>query len=168
MRIRPLERRDRAAIARMLSATGNFTPEEESCALELVDLVLDRPEQPDYRCLAATNGADEAAGYVLFGPVPLTVGVFDLYWIAVDPTFQGRGWGRALVQAVEEWVQEREGRLIVIETSTKDGYASVNRFYRELGYEALACIRDFYRPGDDKMVYGKRFSSHRRSPAQHG
>jgi GNAT superfamily N-acetyltransferase len=157
MCIRPLQKRDRAAIARIVHSVGNFTPEEEACAMELVDVVLDRPGQGDYLCLAAAGENEEVRGYVLFGPVPLAAGVYDLYWIAVDPGTQGRGVGRALVQSLEDWVRGREGRLIVIETSSKPGYENTNRFYGELGYETLARIRDFYRPGDDKIVYGKRF-----------
>ncbi len=40
-----------------------------------------------------------------YGPTPLTLGTFDLYWMAVDPKAQGHGIGKALVRWLEEHVR---------------------------------------------------------------
>ena len=45
-------------------------------------------------------------------------------------------------------------RLIVVETSSRDDYDKTRRFYENtMGYETAAHMRDFYKPGDDKVVY---------------
>ena len=43
----------------------------------------------------------------------------------------------------------------MIETSSKDKYAPTRHFYQRLGYVENARIRDFYRLGDDLLIYGK-------------
>jgi len=97
------------------------------------------------------------AGYVLFGPVPLTEGNYDLYWIAVDPNIQGGGVGRRLMKHVEKQVRQRGGRLLCLETSSQGSYLRTRKFYEQAGYVEESCIRDFYKPGDDRLTYVKRF-----------
>ena len=47
------------------------------------------------------------------------------------------------------------GRRIYIETSAKPQYEPTRSFYVRCGYVEEARFRDFYAPGDDKLVYGK-------------
>jgi ribosomal protein S18 acetylase RimI-like enzyme len=103
-------------------------------------------------------------GYVCVGPAPLTEGTYDLYWIAVDPDTQGRGVGRALLTSAEGEVERRLGRLLLIETSSQDVYQSTVRFYERCGYALLAQIAEYYRPGDDKLVFGKYLPAGRHQP----
>jgi ribosomal protein S18 acetylase RimI-like enzyme len=152
--IRDLRRDDRAPLHRLLAATGKFSTDEIGIALELIDAVLDRPEQRDYiiRCCEA---AGEVAGYYCIGPTPATLGTFDLYWIAVAPEAQGSGIGRLLNAHAEQLVRERGGRLLVAETSSRPDYEPTRGFYLAQAYTEVARIRDYYRPGDDLVVYGK-------------
>jgi ribosomal protein S18 acetylase RimI-like enzyme len=140
----------------ILLATGAFSDAEIAVAIELLELVANDPNQQDYEVAVAEAG-DHVAGYVLFGPVPLTEGNFDLYWIAVDPACQGGGVGRRLMQHVEEQVRNRDGRLLCLETSSQGGYLRTRQFYEQAGYVEESCIRDFYKPGDDRLTYVKRF-----------
>ena len=73
-------------------------------------------------------------GYVLYGPIPLTEGNYDLYWIATDPAAQGRGFGRGLLAHVEAEVRGRQGRMICLETSSQGGYERTRRFYEQADY----------------------------------
>jgi len=43
----------------------------------------------------------------------MTQGAFDLYWISVDPNFQGRGIGSKLLNFLEEVVREKGGRMVL-------------------------------------------------------
>lgn len=154
--LRSLQAEDREAVHDILVQTGFFTPVEVSTALELIDEWLARGEPSDYLCFVATDPRTQAVlGYACFGPVPLTDGTYDLYWVAVDPATQGRGVGRALLDYVEAEVVRRHGRLVLIETSSQDKYQSTVRFYERCGYALLARLADFYRPGDDKLMFGK-------------
>jgi len=159
--LRPLAASDREPIHRILVRTGYFTATEIETALELIDEWLTVGEPSGYLCFTASVSEDSRVlGYVCVGPAPLTEGTYDLYWIAVDPDAQGRGVGRALLDGAEREVVRRDGRLILIETSSQELYQSTVRFYERCGYELLARIAEFYRPGDDKLVFGK-YLSHR-------
>lgn len=159
MNIRPIEPQDRSRIHEILVATGRFTDEEVICAMELVDSALQHPEKGDY-LVHVVEGPDRAVhGYVCFGATPLTDGVFDLYWIAVDPSQQGRGFGQVLLRFVENEVRKARGRMLLIETSSKESYGPTLRFYERSGYEEISRIKDFYRIEDDKVVFCKRLTA---------
>jgi ribosomal protein S18 acetylase RimI-like enzyme len=135
-----------------------FTDDEVGIALELIDVVLDRPGQRDY-IIHVFESAGVVLGYYCIGPTPATVGTFDLYWVAVAPEAQGKGVGRALDEHAIELVRSQGGRLLVAETSSQEKYGGTRNFYRARGYDEVARIRDYYRPGDDLVVYGKYLNS---------
>lgn len=156
MHTRSLRAADRGPLAELLRATDAFTEEEVDVALELIDLGLGDPPSSDYLFLVAASDDDERVlGYVCWGHVALTDGVYDLYWIAVDPRQQGGGVGRRLMAAAEKAVQAAGGRMVLVETAGKPSYAATRAFYERIGYREVARIPDFYRKGDDKVIYGK-------------
>jgi ribosomal protein S18 acetylase RimI-like enzyme len=159
---RPLVAPDREAVRRIVEATGNFTRAEVATAMEVVDEWLRDGPASGYLTYVLDAGSDGGGppvrGYVCFGPAPLTEGTFDLYWIAVDPASQGRGFGQLLLQFAESEVRGLGGRLLLIETASQDAYGPTIRFYERAGYDLAARIRDYYRPGDDKLVFAKRLT----------
>jgi ribosomal protein S18 acetylase RimI-like enzyme len=157
MNIRPAQLRDRERIHEILVATTRFTDEEVRCAMELVDSALSHPERGEYLVYVA-EGPDGVQGYACYGPTPLTDGVYDLYWIAVDPRRQGQGFGQVLLRFVENEIRRQHGRMLLIETSSKESYAPTMRFYERSGYEEISRIKDFYRIEDDKVVFSKRLN----------
>ncbi len=157
MRIRQIAARDRDRIHQIVVAAGNFTQVEIATALEVIDEALADPLAPrgDYRAFVAEDEHGAVAGYECHGPTPLTDGTYDLYWIAVDPAFQGKGVGRALLAFAEDDVRATAGRLLLIETSSQESYGDTIRFYERSGYPLVARIPAFYRPGDDKLIFAK-------------
>jgi ribosomal protein S18 acetylase RimI-like enzyme len=156
--IRPLRREDRLPLKTLLEATQVFTVEEINIALELIDTVLNHPGQHDY--VIAVFDHHGPAGYYCIGPTPGTDGTFDLYWIAVDPLRYGQGIGTALDRHAAAYIRSQNGRLIIAETSSTSRYHQTRKFYQTRKYAELARIRDYYRPGDDLVVYGKILVSH--------
>jgi ribosomal protein S18 acetylase RimI-like enzyme len=154
--IRPMESRDKAAVMALIEATNFFHAHEVIVAEELVDVYLDVPGQNDYRVIVIEDAEAAVAGYLTFGPTPMAVGVYDLYWMAVDPRAQGMGFGRKLVEWLEEHVRAERGRLIIIETSSSPKYEPTRRFYLGLKYTEVARIPDYYQEGDDRVIYTKR------------
>lgn len=152
---RPLEARDRDAVAAILERVGNFSHEERNTALELIDAWLTVGEASDYLCWVLEDETG-VRGYLCIGPTPLTDGTFDLYWIAVDPSAQGRGYGHALTSLAEAEARARGGRLLLIETASQETYAPTVRFYERAGYDLVSRIPDFYKVGDDKLTFAKR------------
>ena len=156
--IRPLLSEDRAAILAFLPETNMFSAAELEVAKELIDIWLDKPEQKDYIIYCAEL-AGETAGYVCIGPTPATQATYDLYWIAVAPRLQGGGIGGRLLQFAEKEIASRGGRLVIIETSSTQRYRPTQGFYEKHGYIIEARIRDFYRTGDDRLIYTKRLEA---------
>jgi len=154
--IRGIEAADRTGLLQILNDTNMFTPAEISVAMELIDTALTKPEQTDYLILVAVND-QKPAGYVCYGPTPATEGTFDLYWIAVAPQVQGKGIGTDLLAYVESAVKAQQGHLIIIETSSQEKYWPTRNFYIRKGYTIAAQIKDFYRLGDDRVIFVKYF-----------
>ncbi len=157
--IRPALEDDGKAIIEITAESGVFKPVEIDCVEELWEDFIEKGTDSGYEFLVFCREEGQVVGYVCFGPHPLTEGTFDLYWIAVHPENRERGVGRALLAQVEERVREASGRLLLIETSGTLPYVPARHLYESAGYEREATIRDFYAPGDDLIVFSKRFMS---------
>lgn len=155
--IRPMLAGDKDAVLGLIRATGFFTEAEVGVAEELMDVYLERPDQKDYGVVVVENDQGGPAGYMTWGPTPLAEDAYDLYWMAVAPSEQGRGRGKELVRWLEAEVGRRHGRVIIIETSSQPKYHGTRQFYIDLGYKEVARVPDFYRAGDDRVIYAKYF-----------
>jgi ribosomal protein S18 acetylase RimI-like enzyme len=107
------------------------------------------------------SGAPIAVAY--YGPEPFAGDVHNLYLLGVLPEYQGEGLGKALVLHVEAAAREEGARILLIETSSLDALVSTRAFYSHLGYAEEACIRDYYAPGDDKVIFWKKLASDTKS-----
>jgi GNAT superfamily N-acetyltransferase len=155
IRIRELQKKDRSGLELLLSSIPSFDLEDKSVALELIDTALNNPDQIDYLFKLAVE-EDRPLGYACYGPTPLTDGTYDLYWIAVDHELSGRGIGTLLLKAVEEDIQKRNGRLLLIETSSSASYEKTRQFYLKNDYPLAETILDFYRRGEHRVTFVKR------------
>jgi GNAT superfamily N-acetyltransferase len=155
--IRPMQARDKDAVLGLIRATGFFTAAEVGVAEELMDVYLGQPDQKDYGVVVVEDDRGGPAGYMTWGPTPLAEDAYDLYWMAVSPSEQGRGRGKELVRWLEAEVGRRNGRVIIIETSSQPKYHGTRQFYIDLGYKEVARVPDFYRAGDDRVIYAKYF-----------
>jgi len=159
--IRPLVAADRSGVFRILENAGNFTPAEVGIALELIDEWLELGEHSGYLTYvleARDPEKSEVLGYVCFGPTPLTESTFDLYWIAVDKSKHRGGVGKRLLKFSEEEVLRRGGKMLLIETSSQETYGGTIQFYERTGYELVGKIPEYYKPGDDKLIFAKRLA----------
>lgn len=148
---------DTAQVRDITARAGVFRREEVECLRALWDDYLaNGPQLSGYTFIVEKDG-EHVLGYACYGPRDLTDGVFDLYWIAVDPDARRRGVGRVLLAATEEAVRNARGRMLIAETSGTAPYDATRAFYERMGYDAEARIRDFYVPGDDLVIYIKRF-----------
>ena len=146
---------DRGRIRAMVESTGVFNAVELDCAVELADERLKEGPASGYHFVFAEL-ACRVVGYACYGPIALTVGSYDLYWIAVDKSTQGMGLGRKIMDRVAEIIRGEGGRNIYIETSTKPHYQATRTFYERCGCALVATLDDFYAAGDGKAIYCKR------------
>ena len=154
--IRPLLAEDKSSVMQILDSTPEFKPFEVVTAGELIDAYLENGINSGYLLLSAVENT-KISGYICFGKTPLTEGTWDVYWIAVSHKEQGRGIGKALMSAAEKSIKEENGRLILIETSSTNEYEKTRQFYHRIGYTIICRIPDFYSPGDDQVLFQKRF-----------
>lgn len=147
----PLSAADRRRIEEITRAVLVFRDDEVPVALEVFDGAVGG--SPDYIALGATVD-ERLVGWICWGPTPCTLGTYDLYWMAVDPTMQGSGIGAALLREMEGRLAG-SARLIVVETAGRPDYRPTRAFYEARGYRKAAIIPDFYAPGDDQVVYVK-------------
>jgi ribosomal protein S18 acetylase RimI-like enzyme len=150
--IRAAENTDRAALLAVVAAQDNFTAEEKAVAEEVIDDGL--TGRDDYRTLVAVDENGELAGFISFGPIPMTESSFDLYWIATLPALGRKGLGTQLLTAMEQELRG-PGAAIYIDTSSTCGYDRARAFYEKNGYRVAARLKDFYHPGDDRLIYRK-------------
>lgn len=153
--IRELRAEDKQAVIELVRATKNFSDAEILIAEELIDIVTTNPEQRDYFAYVAEEDG-RVAGFLLLGPTPATTGTYDMYWIASHPDFYGRGVAQELDRYAMEFVKSRNGYWLIAETSSQASYERTRAFYTKQRYEVLARIPDYYKPGDDLIIFGKR------------
>lgn len=153
--IRPAETGDRGAIRALIEGTGAFRPHEVDVAMELVDAYLTRLDQEDYHPFVLVEEDGTVASYACFGKNAMTAATFDLYWLATRTDRMGKGYGSRIVSFVESEIRRRGGRLLVIETSSKESYGDTRAFYEKIGCTLAAQLPDYYDEGDDKLIYLK-------------
>ena len=163
MRTRSLLPSDRAQLIDILSQGAGFRSEEIECAIELIDDALapsDREQGQakdgyEVRVAVADDADDRVLGYACFGATPMTAAAYDLYWLVVAEAARGRGIGGALCAAVADELKGRGGHVIRVETSSLEGQGGARRFYEKVGFRLAGAIPDFYRDGDDLLVFSK-------------
>jgi D-alanine-D-alanine ligase len=146
---------DRGHIRAMVESTGVFNAVELDTAVELADERLEEGPASGYHFVFAELDG-RVVGYACYGPIALTVGSYDLYWIAVDKSAQGLGMGRKIMDKVAEIIRGESGRNIYIETSTRPHYEATRTFYERCGCSLAATLDDFYAPDDGKAIYCKK------------
>lgn len=67
----------------------------------------------------------------------------ELYMIAVEPDFQGRGIGTALTEFALAWMKEAGMAIAMVETGGDPGHAPARHTYEKAGFEQLPIARYF-------------------------
>jgi ribosomal protein S18 acetylase RimI-like enzyme len=155
--IRPATPEDAPRLAELTAATGLFRPGEIDTLRNLLDFYFD--EGPEDHCCFARESGGRIDGYIYLGAAEEeTDGTWYVWWIAVAASAQGRGAGRELLTFGEQEARRRGARVLFAETSGMASYEGTRRFYQRAGYEREAVLRDYYRDGDDMVVFRKRLA----------
>ncbi len=150
---------DAGAVEEILLSARAFTPAEIEVAKELVlEHAAKGAAASGYHFLLTGDGG-RVEGYICYGPDACSDGgAWHLYWIAVHASTRGRGLARRLLAEACARVRAAGGRALYAETSSTPPYAAARGFYEHGGFELEARVRDFYRPGDDKLIYTLRLA----------
>ena len=117
------------------------------------------PMDDEHTWIVLEDDAGAVAGAAYYGPESHSDRVWNLYFLAVTKQLQGGGSGSSLVAHVEADLRRRganAAKLLLIETSGVESFEPTRAFYRKHGYVEEARIREYYGPGDDKVVFWKR------------
>jgi ribosomal protein S18 acetylase RimI-like enzyme len=152
--IKGIKQGDKDELRVILESTGFFYDFEVDTALGLVDETCAKGDEAGYFWMKIAEEGKVVA-FATYGNNPCSVHSFDLYWIAVRNEARGKHYGRSLLDAIENDVRERGGKILWIETSGRNLYKPTEEFYIKRGYELAASLKDFYGPGDPKQVYRK-------------
>ncbi len=147
---------DPDSVREIIESTGFFYDFEVPVAVELIEDKLHSGDSCDYEFLFAEVSGKTIA-YTCFGPIACTEGSFDLYWIVTHHDFRGKGIGRKLIGETHRIIREMGGRIVIAETSSTEKYLPTRRFYESLNYVNEGMIADFYKEGDGKVYFVKRF-----------
>lgn len=151
--IRPTSSSDSAAIIALSVSSGLFPPDATDEFAAVLSGCLAGENGPDHVWL--TDDDEGPVGVAYFAPERMTDGTWNLYMLAVHPERQRKGRGAALVRHVEQALVTRCARVLLVETSGLASFEHTRAFYRALGYDEEARIREFYKAGDDKVVFRK-------------
>jgi ribosomal protein S18 acetylase RimI-like enzyme len=140
----------------IIVSTGFFYEFEVPVAVELIEEAVLEGDESGYHFIFAEVGGKTVA-YSCYGHIAGTDAGYDLYWIATHNSCRGTGIGKVLLEETHKKAKERGARYIIAETSTLEKYLPTRLFYEKNGYNKDAVIDDYYKPGDGKVIYVKRF-----------
>jgi ribosomal protein S18 acetylase RimI-like enzyme len=147
--IRPVKPDDLPALKTVIDATGLFP----SAMLDDMMAGYLGGEVGNEFWLTIDDDGPIAVAYYM--PERMTQGTWNLLLIAILPDHQGQGQGAALVAHIEQALQARGERVLLVETSGLPSFDRMRAFYRKCGYDEEARIRDFYQAGEDKIIFRK-------------
>ncbi len=73
--------------------------------------------------------------------------------IGVDPDFQSKGYGRAMMAFIEGLATKNKRRKIILVTNKKNLHA-IN-FYKSIGYTSIKEIANYYGDGETRILFEK-------------
>lgn len=149
--IRNTNATDTDALMEIVKSSGQFDDD----SLVYVKNTLHEYLEGESSGLWYTADDGEPVGVAYCAPEPVTQGTWNLLmlWTRKDRSHQGHGSG--LVAHVERELRDRQVRLLIVETSGLPEFETARHFYGKCGFTPEATIRNFFAPGDDKIVYTK-------------
>lgn len=149
--IRAVVQSDIAALKNVLNSIELFPAEM------LEDMISDyftNPATQDIWFTAVESNIPISIGYCV--PEQLTEGTFNLLAIGVTQTKQGKGIGQKMMAYLENRLKTEGHRILIVETSGTADFELTRKFYKKLKYTKEAVIRDFWKEGDNKVIYWKK------------
>ena len=144
-------RGDADGIAHPIHDCGLFSlGEAEGFVSMLPDLLSD----PEARWLSIAEGG-RIVGAAYLSLERMSEDVWNLWFIGLARAVRGRGGGSALLAAAERTAKGEGGRLLLVETSSGEALEGARAFYAARGYDREGAIRDYYAPGEDKVIFRK-------------
>lgn len=147
--IRAVAAADLPALKHVIDGSGLFP---SSMLDGMIDGYL-KGNVDDQYWLTLSDGSPIAIAHYV--PEKMTRGTWNLLLIAVDPSRQHLGHGAALIRHIERALSRLGARILIVETSGLPEFERARAFYKKLGYDLEARVRNFYEAGNDKIIFRK-------------
>ena len=149
--IRPVTQADIDGLKTVLDSCGLFPSEYLG---EMISDYFNNADTQDFWFTYIDNNLPVAIGYCV--PEKLTNGTYNLLAIGVFKDSQRKGIANEMMNYIERQLKSKDGRILIVETSSDDAQIGARNLYQKLGYNKEAVIRDFWNDGEDKIVFWKK------------
>lgn len=150
---------DLEKIREILNSTGFFegAPDEVDVAAELAQEALEHGNTPENYSFLFLEEEGRTAGYICYARVPCTVSTFEMYWLAVDNSIRGKGFGKKLIFEALKRIKAFGATKVVLQTAGREQYIPTQKFYIACGFKLEARLKNYYAVGDDCLIYSMDF-----------
>lgn len=150
-----LIKEDREIIESIFELSGFFYDFEIDIVLSIFDETIDKGQENSGYYWLLIREDNDILGCAIFGPNPSSLYSWDFYWLVIERHHKNRHLGKNLIAEVERISKEGGCKILWIETSGRELYAPTRICYLNNNYIEAARLKDFYAPGDDKVLYRK-------------
>lgn len=150
-KIRAVTQADMAGLKKVVDSSELFPSEYLD---EMISDYFHNPDTQDIWFTCFDDNKPVAIGYCV--PEKFTDGTYNLLAIGVSQDAQRKGVASEMMKYIERLLKHKEGRILIVETSSGDAQMGARKFYQQIGYTQEAIIRDFWKDGEDKIVYWKK------------
>ncbi len=150
-KIRAVLKTDIALLKKVVDSSELFPSEYLD---EMISDYLNNAETQDIWFTYLDENTPKAVGYCV--PEKLTNGTYNLLAIGVSQDTQRNGVATEMMTYIEQQLKQKDGRILIVETSSDDAQIGARKFYEKIGYNQMAVIKDFWNEGEDKIVFWKK------------
>jgi ribosomal protein S18 acetylase RimI-like enzyme len=150
-KIKPVSPSDLDGLKKVLDSCGLFPSDYLD---EMISDYFNNTDTQDIWFTYIDHNAPVAIGYC--APEKLTNGTYNLLAIGVSENAQRKGIAKEMMNYIEQELKSRDGRILIVETSSDDAQIGARKLYEKIGYTQEAVIRDFWNEGEDKIVFWKK------------
>lgn len=149
--IRPVNQADIDGLKTVLDSCGLFPSEYLD---EMISEYFINADTQDIWFTYVDDNKPVAIGYCV--PEKFTNGTYNLLAIGVSQDTQRKGIASEMINYIEQELKSKDGRILIVETSSDDAQIGARNLYQKIGYNQEAVIRDFWNDGEDKIVFWKK------------
>ena len=149
--IRQVVKSDISGLEKVVDSSELFPSEYLN---EMTSEYFNNPDSQDIWFTYIENNKQVAIGYCV--QEKLTDGTYNLLAIGVSQENQRNGVASKMMNYIEKQLLEKDGRILIVETSSDEAQIGARSFYKKIGYTQVAIIKDFWKDGEDKVVFWKK------------
>lgn len=152
--ISELTKREVRAAVDVLVAADKIEPENKDVIIAMFDIYFSSNYDDRHRCFLDYEG-EEMVGVGYIYPEAASPRVWKISILAYPDGPQQVEFGQRMIAHMEKYLADADQRLLLVEVSSIEKYAGIRSFYESAGFTEEARIRDYYKAGNDMVIYRK-------------